>query len=175
MSCLSIVKVVPLVCTRKIAWSSELSGPCILHVQYLTIASDMSGLRGRLTSFQKPRATVGINYVRFFVSFSSVSVDPCTPMPCANNGNCMIIGPLNYTCECAPGYTGPTCDDEIDGCLSVTCPSNRVCVNGSGECVCLPGFQLNGGMCVELSMDVSGNVMYVHVWTKGFQLMFIPW
>ena len=48
-------------------------------------------------------------------------------------------------------------------------------MNGSGECICLPGFQLNGGMCVELSMDVSG--MHYHVrpcmhGPKGFQLIF---
>ena len=107
------------------------------------------------------RATIGMNYVRFLLHSICFPVDPCTPPPCANNGNCMITGPLNFTCECAPGYTGSTCDDEIDGCVAVTCPSNSVCVNGSGECICLPGFQLNGGMCVELSMDVSG--MHYHV------------
>ena len=83
------------------------------------------------------------------------AVDPCASMPCANNGNCTAaMGPLNYTCECAPGYTGPTCDEEIDACLTVTCPSNSVCVNGP-ECVCLAGFQLNGELCVEIPTTAS--------------------
>ena len=80
--------------------------------------------------------------------------DPCASTPCANNGNCTAIGPLNYTCECTPGYTGPNCSKEIDGCLTKLCPNNSTCVNGS-KCICHPGFQLNGEMCVELPTDTS--------------------
>lgn len=104
----------------------------------------------------------------------SVPVDPCTPTPCANNGDCVVTGPLNYTCECTPGYNGPTCDEEIDGCLVMSCPDNSVCVNGS-ECVCVRGFQLNGETCVELSTSDSGmklcdcpSTMPMHDGPKGF-------
>ena len=103
-----------------------------------------------------------------------VPVDPCTPTPCANNGNCMVTGLLNYTCECTPGYTGPTCDDEIGGCPTMSCPSNSICDNVNGaKCVCLPGFQLNGGMCVELlATGEPGMYVIVHIRTKRFQLVF---
>ena len=73
-------------------------------------------------------------------------VNPCDPSPCANNGNCTAMGPFNYICQCAPNYTGPTCEDEIDACLSIACPNNSMCVNGS-LCVCLPGFELIGDVC----------------------------
>ena len=58
------------------------------------------------------------------------------------------MGPFNYTCQCVLGYTGPTCQDEIeaDGCLIITCPINSVCVNES-VCICPFGFELNGEMC----------------------------
>ena len=58
------------------------------------------------------------------------------------------MGPFNYTCQCAPSYTGSACEDVIDGCLEITCPNNSVCVNGS-LCVCLPGFELTGGVCAQ--------------------------
>ena len=96
----------------------------------------------------------------------AIPVDPCTPTPCANNGNCTISGPLNYTCECTPGYTGPTCSEAVDGCPTMTCPNNSVCVNGI-ECDCLPGFQLNGDVCMELptlsgASDQPGPGMFLH-------------
>ena len=75
-------------------------------------------------------------------------VNPCDPTPCANNGNCTSMGPFNYTCQCAPGYTGSACEDVIDGCLEISCPNNSVCVNGS-LCVCLPGYELTGGVCAQ--------------------------
>ena len=91
------------------------------------------------------------------IIFVSIPVDPCASTHCANNGNCTAMGPLNYTCECALGYTGLNCEDEIDGCLTMTCPSNGICVNGS-NCVCLSGFQLNGELCVEIptTIDIRG-------------------
>ena len=76
----------------------------------------------------------------------SLVVNPCDSTPCANSGNCTAMGPFNFTCQCAPGYTGPVCEDEIDGCLSITCPNNSECVNGS-YCVCLPGFEFSGETC----------------------------
>ena len=62
------------------------------------------------------------------------------------------MGPFDYTCQCAPGYTGSACEDEIVNCLSVTCPNDRICVNGS-LCVCLPGFELIGDKCEPSSQD----------------------
>ena len=75
-------------------------------------------------------------------------VNPCSSTPCANNGSCTALGPFNFTCQCAPGYTGATCEDIIDPCEDVTCPDNSVCVNGS-ICVCIPGLEGTGEQCVH--------------------------
>ena len=70
-------------------------------------------------------------------------VNPCDSSPRGNNGNCTAMGPFNYICQCASNYTGLVCENEINDYLSLTCPNNSMCVNGS-LCVCLPGFELIG-------------------------------
>ena len=53
------------------------------------------------------------------------------------------MGAFNFTCQCAGGYTGSTCEVNIDDCVSATCPSNSMCVDGvnSYVCTCMPGFE----------------------------------
>lgn len=104
----------------------------------------MQGCCHYLVSFFRHHAIVVNNYKINDNSILHISVvNLCDPSPCANNGICTAMGPFNYICQCAPGYTGPTCEDEIDGCLSITCPNNSICVNGS-VCVCLSGFEFIG-------------------------------
>ena len=73
------------------------------------------------------------------------------------------MGPFDYTCQCTPTYTGPTCEDIIDGCLTITCPNNSVCVNGS-MCICPLGSDLVGEVCVQLTdataTDQPGRYLY---------------
>ena len=41
---------------------------------------------------------------------------------------CLLQGnPLDYTCICAPGYTGINCSENIDECISEPCMSNGQC------------------------------------------------
>ena len=67
----------------------------------------------------------------------------CDSSPCANDGSCTSMGAFNFTCQCAVGYTGSTCEVNIDDCVSATCPSNSICVDGvnSYMCTCLTGFE----------------------------------
>ena len=37
-------------------------------------------------------------------------MDNCANAPCANGGTCMDAV-NDYTCKCAPGYTGKDCSD----------------------------------------------------------------
>ena len=35
-------------------------------------------------------------------------INPCTSNPCFNGGNCTVVG-KNYTCACAPNFSGMNC------------------------------------------------------------------
>ena len=80
----------------------------------------------------------------------------CDSSPCANGGSCTSMGAFNFICQCAVGYTGSTCEVNIDDCVSATCPSNSICMDGvnSYECTCLPGFMDINGSCV-LQTEIS--------------------
>ena len=63
--------------------------------------------------------------------------------------------PFDYTCQCIAGYTGPSCEVNIDDCLSAICPNNSMCVDGinSYECICYPNHDLDArGRCVSTSL-----------------------
>ena len=52
-----------------------------------------------------------------FYSFCNLSLDvvgggeadPCSPNPCKNGGTCQIVGGT-FKCNCAAGFSGPTCN-----------------------------------------------------------------
>ena len=81
------------------------------------------------------------------------AITACDSSPCANGGSCTPMPePLNFTCQCVVGYTGRTCEVNIDDCESTTCPSSSMCVDGVNtfECICLPGFEDLDSDCVPL-------------------------
>ena len=87
-----------------------------------------------------------------------LEINPCDSSPCANTGNCTSLGPFNYRCECAAGYTGSTCEVDIDECLMAVCPANSSCVDAvnSYMCVCNPGFK--GDQCTSVIMPLEGQL-----------------
>ena len=84
-------------------------------------------------------------------------IPACESSPCANGGNCASMGPFDFTCQCAIGYTGSTCEVNIDDCASVSCPSNSVCVDTVNDfiCVCLRGFERINNTCVMMLQTES--------------------
>ena len=89
-----------------------------------------------------------------------IVINPCNSSSCANNGSCIPVGPFDYTCQCAVGYTGSACESDTDDCMSANCPNNSMCVDGinSYECVCDPDFELGGERCVkEFPIKTQGN------------------
>ena len=71
------------------------------------------------------------------------------------------MGPFNYTCQCAGGYTGLACEDDIDKCLTVTCPNNSMCVDSTDSyvCICNPGFEKEEqeDRCIQREIPSSEN------------------
>lgn len=65
--------------------------------------------------------------------------DGCEPNPCEHDGVCTSSAGV-VTCDCAPGYEGDTCGDEIDECDPNPCLGMVECIDrlADFECVCPP-------------------------------------
>ncbi|KAH8379347.1 hypothetical protein KR009_004338 [Drosophila setifemur] len=69
----------------------------------------------------------------------------CTPNPCKNGGICEEGDGISH-CMCR-GYTGPTCEIDVDECDNQPCGNGATCINepGSFRCIC-PSY-LTGASC----------------------------
>jgi len=58
-----------------------------------------------------------------------------------------VDGVNSFTCDCAAGFSGDTCDINVDDCASLPCRNKGVCVDGvdSFTCECADGFA--GAIC----------------------------
>ena len=58
----------------------------------------------------------------------------------------------NFTCACGPGLGGPTCEAEVDECLSGPCANGATCTDLRADysCACAPGFT---GKSCEVDMN----------------------
>ncbi|XP_041480030.1 serine-rich adhesin for platelets-like isoform X3 [Lytechinus variegatus] len=75
-----------------------------------------------------------------------VEIDECSSTPCQNNATCedRING---YRCQCAAGFNGTNCEENINDCVGHACQNGGTCVDktDSYECQCPDGF--NGYRC----------------------------
>lgn len=71
--------------------------------------------------------------------------DFCFAASCGS-GTC-VNGEAGFTCECAAGFTGPDCSEDVDECAGGGCSGHGTCTNtvGSFTCACDPGF--SGATC----------------------------
>ncbi|XP_017558317.2 protein crumbs homolog 2b [Pygocentrus nattereri] len=71
----------------------------------------------------------------------------CLSQPCLNNGVCVDLF-NHYSCDCAPGWGGEHCQDDIDECVSGPC-THGTCRDllGQFHCECAKGYQ--GPHCDE--------------------------
>ncbi|XP_058975812.1 cubilin homolog [Musca domestica] len=101
----------------------------------------------------------------------NVDKDECaeTTEPCKNGGTCYDLY-KGYHCECAEGWTGKTCEQDVDECYLLAgtdlgCQNNAVCQNtpGSYKCTCAKGFsgthcRLRNSIChQEQSQELCGH------------------
>eukprot|EP00045_Choanoeca_perplexa_P016187 m.214341 g.214341 ORF g.214341 m.214341 type:complete len:854 (+) comp17193_c0_seq5:98-2659(+) len=103
----------------------------------------------------------------FVYSISLGCVNFCnnTAPSCFNNATCSTTN-TSFTCDCAQGWTGAQCQDDVNECdlIADLCQNGGTCLNtyGSYECECAPGWTGincsvdidecaadNGGPCVN--------------------------
>ncbi len=73
-------------------------------------------------------------------------ISPCDAFPCRHEGTCNEDTSVSsgFTCTCAPGWTGATCELDVDECASSPCDNGGMCENGptdSYKCRCTVGFR----------------------------------
>ena len=62
-----------------------------------------------------------------------IHLNMCLSSPCENGATCEN-GYNTYTCTCAPGFTGPDCE-EVNDCTASNSTNNSSCLRGT----CLVG------------------------------------
>ena len=76
--------------------------------------------------------------------------DPfCASNPCQNGGICSE-GFISFNCECLPGWTGPTCEENIDDCDPNPCQNGASCTDllNDYSCECTPFY--TGQNCEQM-------------------------
>ncbi|XP_061386506.1 fat-like cadherin-related tumor suppressor homolog, partial [Musca vetustissima] len=69
----------------------------------------------------------------------------CTPNPCKNGGMCEEGDGVPH-CMCR-GFTGPTCEIDVDECENQPCGSGATCINEAGSFRCICPSYLTGASC----------------------------
>uniref|UniRef100_A0A8C2WH03 Neurocan n=1 Tax=Cyclopterus lumpus TaxID=8103 RepID=A0A8C2WH03_CYCLU len=85
--------------------------------------------------------------------------DPCHTNPCLHGGSCLQEGD-GYSCYCPQGFSGESCEIDIDDCQSNPCQNGGTCIDeiNSFVCLCLPSY--GGATCEK---DTEG---CEHTWRK---------
>nr|XP_046247075.1 neurocan core protein [Scatophagus argus] len=89
----------------------------------------------------------------------SVESNPCQTNPCLHGGSCLQEGD-GYSCYCPQGFSGESCEIDIDDCQSNPCQNGGTCIDeiNSFVCLCLPSY--GGATCEK---DTEG---CEHMWRK---------
>ncbi|KAM9848914.1 neurocan core protein [Aulostomus maculatus] len=89
----------------------------------------------------------------------SVENNPCQTNPCLHGGSCLQEGD-GYSCYCPQGFSGESCEIDIDDCQSNPCQNGGTCIDeiNSFVCLCLPSY--SGATCEK---DTEG---CEHTWKK---------
>lgn len=105
------------------------------------------GLQGCIRKLKVGRKTVELQEHRdeWVINVDGVhecGENPCSSVPCQNDGQCRAIDSELYRCDCGPKFTGDFCERVKDPCFSNPCKHGANCdslTTGKFFCRCPPG------------------------------------
>lgn len=90
--------------------------------------------------------------------------------PCLNGATCSNTGQGSYTCSCRPGFTGTSCEIEVNECAGNPCRNGGSCtvsfythITGFRGLQCKLKYTLNRHLlCVSVTVQVLHNKTELH-------------
>lgn len=78
------------------------------------------------------------------------NIDECESDPCQNGATC-VDQVASYNCQCAPGFRGSECAEEIDECLELdACANGATCEDRIADYLCTCTSDFGGRNCSVL-------------------------
>lgn len=93
-------------------------------------------------------------YIKYLKTIIVKDLIYCTHnSPCLNGGICQNNVERNYTCKCAPGFSGRSCEKRLTNCKQepcYMCPEGWTGTDCGYKDICLNKPCLNGGTCINV-------------------------
>uniref|UniRef100_A0A668UTF7 Neurocan core protein n=1 Tax=Oreochromis aureus TaxID=47969 RepID=A0A668UTF7_OREAU len=138
-------------------WLADGSVRYPINVPRKNCGGDEPGVR---TVYNNPNRTGFPDTAALFDAYCyRVESNPCQTNPCLHGGSCLQEGD-GYSCYCPQGFSGESCEIDIDDCQSNPCQNGGTCIDeiNSFVCLCLPSY--GGATCDK---DTEG---CEHTWRK---------
>uniref|UniRef100_A0A667YWL5 Neurocan core protein n=1 Tax=Myripristis murdjan TaxID=586833 RepID=A0A667YWL5_9TELE len=135
-------------------WLADGSVRYPINVPRRNCGGDEPGVR---TVYNNPNRTGFPDTTALFDAY--FENNPCQTNPCLHGGSCLQEGD-GYSCYCPQGFSGESCEIDIDDCQSNPCQNGGTCIDeiNSFVCLCLPSY--GGATCEK---DTEG---CEHTWRK---------